>query len=149
MKELMIRQVTEKTNEIRQCRPLFLGVSSWVKYIRVGMGMTLKQLSQRAGLSISTINQLEKNEALDKVTLGSLKKAAKAMNSELIYAIVPKKELQLLREEQAMKKAQEVLGESHLQMEYEDQAVTQRQLKGQLMELQKNILASKRLWDEE
>ena len=149
MRELMFRQIAKKTEEIREHRDLFRGVSSWVRYIREGLGMTLKQLSGRTGLSTSTLNQLEKNEALDKVTFASLKKAAQAMNCELVYALVPLESLDKIREDQALKKAKALLGESNLQMEYEDQAVSKEQLISQLQDLKSQLKSSKRLWDEE
>lgn len=149
MKELMHRQVAQKTDEIREHRELFKGVNSWVRYIREGLGMTLKQLSKRTGLSTSTLSQLEKNEAEDKATLASLKKAAHGMGCELVYAFVPLQGLEKIREDQALRKAKEFLKESHLQMEYEDQAVSEGQLQRQLEDLVKRIKTSKRLWDEE
>ena len=148
MKHLKHRQIAEKTDEIRQQKTLFLGVQSWVRYIRDGLGMTLEQLSRRTELSTSTLGQLEKNESMGKVTLGSLKKIGEAMNCQLIYALVPNENLEAMRDRQALKKAQQLLEESNLQMEYEDQAVNQKKLKEQLLELKEQLKSSRTLWDE-
>ena len=126
----------------------FKGVKSWCKYIRTGLGMTLHQLADRAGVSHSQVAQIERNEAEDKITIASLKKMAVALDCELVYGFVPNKKLSLIRKERARKKALQILAESNLQMEYEDQAVKKPALKRQLKELEEQMLQSSKLWED-
>ncbi len=147
MKTLKFKHINERTSALMPLKKHFKGVKSWCKYIRTGLGMTLEQLGHRASLSTPTISQIERNEALDKITLASLKKVAEAMNCELVYAFVPNEKLEVMRDKQAERKAKQFVKESHLHMEYEDQAVTKKQLKSQWLELKEKLKTSHRLWD--
>lgn len=149
MKSLKYRQIEDRTNKLISLKDKFKGINSWCKYVRTGLGMTLKQLAKKAGVSYSQIAQIERNEAQDKITLASLKKVAHAMECELIYGFVPNKKLGDIRKEQALKKAKQILAESNLHMEYEDQAVKKPILKKQLKELQEQLLYSSKIWDDE
>src|SRR3989338_3414034 len=71
----------------------------WISYMRRSLNMTLKQLAGRTGLSLPTVAQAERGEAAGRSTLGTLKKMAHAMECELIYAFVPKADIdQIMRQ---------------------------------------------------
>ncbi len=61
----------------------------WVRAIREALGMTGTQLAKRLKVDPSTVSAMEKGEVQDTVTLGTLRRAAEAMNCRLVYAIVP------------------------------------------------------------
>ena len=79
MKHLKYEQINERVAKLIPVKKHFLGIASWTRYIRTGLGMSMKQLGLRAKLSVPTIAQIERNEALDKVTLSSLKKVAEGL----------------------------------------------------------------------
>lgn len=82
----------------------------WIRAIRTAIGMSARQLAQRIGVSQQALSRLEGKEANDAVTLKSLRRAAEAMNCKVVYAIVPEDgSLQDLIEEQALKKAKELV----------------------------------------
>jgi predicted DNA-binding mobile mystery protein A len=64
--------------------------SGWIASIREALGLTLGQIGKRIGSSRQAVQQLEKAEATDRITLGALRRAAEAMGCELVYALVPK-----------------------------------------------------------
>ena len=55
----------------------------WIHYMRNILGMTLKDLAIRAGVSTPTVAQSERREAEGKVTLETLRKIANSM--EIIF----------------------------------------------------------------
>ncbi len=57
----------------------------WVKAIREALGMTTAQFAQRMGVSQPRTTELEQAEIEDKITLGTLRRAAEAMNCTLVY----------------------------------------------------------------
>lgn len=61
----------------------------WIKAIREALGLSARQLGQRAGKSAQSIHQLEKSEALGRIQIDSLAQLARSMDCQLIYAIVP------------------------------------------------------------
>jgi len=68
--------------------------SGWIKAIREGLGMTATHLAGRLGVSTSTVTRLETSEADDTISLGTLRRAAEALECEVRYALVPKQSLE-------------------------------------------------------
>jgi len=149
MKKLAQRQINRKIESIQLLKKSVAGVPSWVRYMRNALGMTSKQLASRMGVAVSSLNQLERQEIDDKASLQSLKKAANAMECDLIYAFVPRRPLQEIVDDQAYKRAKQIVKSSHLHMEYEDQAVSKADLKEQVDELIETLKKSKKLWNDE
>ena len=147
MKKLVQVQIEKKLNNIKMFSESAKGVSSWIRYIRSAYGMSIRQLAKRVELSKTAVHRLEKNEATGAIKLSSLYKIAENLNCELVYALVPRTSLSEVLREQALKKAYAVLKVSHREMEMEDQAVNQNELKVQAEILAENLLSSKKLWD--
>jgi len=61
----------------------------WIREIRKVLGMTVSQLGARMGVAQSNVSRMEKKEGEGGVTLLSLKRAAQAMDCELVYFLVP------------------------------------------------------------
>lgn len=122
--------------------------AGWVRAIRQAIGMTTEQLAQRMGIRQSGVVMLEKREVDKKVTLETLERAARAMNCELVYALVPKESLEKVVDEQAAKAAKRILGRTthtmHLELQKAGAAETNLHEKELTTEI-KNKLDS-RLW---
>ncbi|MBZ5642101.1 MAG: helix-turn-helix domain-containing protein [Acidobacteriia bacterium] len=58
--------------------------------MREALGITLAEVGQTTRTTKQRIQQFEKSEANDRITLRSLRRIAEAMDCELVYAIVPK-----------------------------------------------------------
>jgi len=84
------------------------------------------------GISSSTLHKSELAEAHDRITLGQLRKLAEGLDCELVYALVPRKPLTQMVEDQARLIAlQEVSGVAHT-MNLEDQRPTTDRLRKQV-----------------
>jgi predicted DNA-binding mobile mystery protein A len=70
--------------------PLPRPTSGWISSVREALGITLNQIGKQIGSSRQAVQQLERAEATDRITLGALRRAAEAMGCELVYALVPK-----------------------------------------------------------
>ena len=147
MKKLIQRQMYKKIESIKGFREKVSGVPSWIRYMRKALNMTSGQLAKRMELTLSSLYQLERQEASDKINLQSLKKAAKAMDCDFVYAFIPRKPLSRIINDQAERKARKLVMSSHLHMEYEDQAVSKKELEGQVRELVETLKDSKNLWE--
>jgi len=62
----------------------------WVRAIRKALGMTREQFGKRAGIATSTVADLEKSERDERIQLSTLRRAADALDCELVYALVPR-----------------------------------------------------------
>lgn len=120
----------------------------WIRAIRSGIGMSIQQLATRIGIAKQSVARLENNEADDSITLKSLRKAAEALDCQLVYALVPNKNgLQGMVEKQALLKAKEIVSAVDHTMQLEAQGVgnAQAKIKETAEELAKN--PNTKLWD--
>jgi len=62
----------------------------WLRAIRLATGMPATYPARKLGLTQQGFDALEKSEALGAISLKSLKRAADAMNCDLVYAVVPR-----------------------------------------------------------
>lgn len=122
----------------------------WLRAIRDGLGLTTKQLARRLGVSQPRVVALEKGEVDETVTLASLRRAAEAMDCQLVYAMVPKRPLvEMLRERAEVKADEQIAGVNHT-MRLENQALTADDQRRQRELLIDQLLRGNlsRLWDE-
>jgi predicted DNA-binding mobile mystery protein A len=124
--------------------------SGWIQSIRLALGMSLRQLSERIGVSPSALNNFEKREQTEAISLASLKKVANAMDMELVYYLKPKQgSIYSTIQKQARIKALEILDQSNQTMKLESQETS---IASQELEIERltNEIASKipsNLWD--
>lgn len=67
--------------------------NGWIAALREAFDMTLRQLAARLELTPSSVSRLEQRERDDTITLGALRRAADALDCDLIYAVVPRRPL--------------------------------------------------------
>ena len=122
----------------------------WLRAIRDALGLTTKQFSRRLGVSQPRVVALEKGEVDETVTLATLRRAAEAMDCQLIYAMVPNRPLvDMLRERAEAKANEQIDGVNHT-MRLENQALTGDDQRRQREILIDQLLRGNlhRLWDE-
>ena len=128
MKTLDRLAISQANRRIKTIRQAFKGEKvrpGWIHYMRHILNMTLKKLAERVGVSIATVAQAERGEAAEKVTIGTLKAMARAMECELVYAFIPKKDIDELLKKQALEKAKRILSTADIHMTLENQRVEQ------------------------
>ena len=99
----------------------------WIRSIREAIGMSGRQLAQRIQVEPSRIPEMEKAETQGNITVKSLRRAAEAMDCELVFAFVPKTSLEVSLRSQARKAAREKLGTVSHTMRLEDQGLSVRE----------------------
>lgn len=148
-KDLVIKQLDSQLQKwlTLQQRPRH----GWVRTIRKALGMTGEQLAKRLGVSRSRVVKIEEAEQKDAVTLHTLREVARAMNCELFYALVPKKSLQAILNQQVEKIVKQHMQRVLHSMQLENQTTLikfQEELANQFKEkLRRGAL--KHLWEDE
>lgn len=66
----------------------------WVRAIREAVGMTSGELASRMGIAESSLVRLEQSERACRIRMDSLRRAADALDCELVYALVPRQPLE-------------------------------------------------------
>lgn len=62
----------------------------WLRAVREAVGITQGRAAERAALSRQSYAQFEASEARGAISISSLRKAARALDCELVYFIVPR-----------------------------------------------------------
>ena len=120
---LQIRALDKKTSDLKSAKNIVPQSSGWIKTVREAIGMTVSQLAARLGVTQPRITKMESNE--NNLKLSTMKKAAEAMNCEFVYYFKPKTTFQNLVDEQAQKKAAEVLKTVNVNMALENQEIAE------------------------
>lgn len=108
----------------------------WIATMRKALRMTGPQMANRAGVTKAAVYQAERKELAGEITLKQLEKYANALGGRLVYGIIPDGGMiaekgnqtdpvtvdDLIRQ-QAMMKAQAVIGTANTHMALEQQAL--------------------------
>jgi predicted DNA-binding mobile mystery protein A len=87
-RHLRLSQLDRNLSEAKKLPPRPSG--GWIASVREALGLSLAQIGQRLGASRQTVQEFERAEAGDRITLGALRRVADAMGCDLIYAFAPK-----------------------------------------------------------
>jgi predicted DNA-binding mobile mystery protein A len=124
-------------------------VRGWIRAIRDALGMTSRQLATRMDISQPAVSQLERSEEHGTIQLDSLRRAAHAMNCELVYAIVPRTTLDDTVRERARSIARREVAAIDLTMRLDDHGLGRAELKRRADAYATELMSSSRLWDED
>ena len=141
---MQIRALDKKTSELKPFIHVVPRGCSWISIVREAIGMTAVQLAARLGVSQPRVTKMEANE--ENLKLSTLKRVAEALGCEFVYYFKPKTSFQNLVEEQARKKAVEILQGVNLNMALEQQDIsTDEALDDMINDLINN--RTKQIWD--
>ncbi len=104
----------------------------WLKTIREALGLSERRQAHRIGISGSALHKSERAETEGRITLGQLRKLADGLDCELVYALVPRKSLPQVVEDQARAIALQEVGEVAHTMGLEGQSPTADRLHKQV-----------------
>ena len=124
--------------------------TGWISVLRKTLGMPLRVLGARLGMTAEGAKRLEMREAEGAITIQALRKAAEAMDMRLHYALIPKDgSLDKLIERKAWELAQDIVLRTHQTMKLEGQAVSEERLKVAIAEKTAELRRElpKQLWD--
>ncbi|SRR5713101_7343443 len=90
-RHLRIKQLSQSLAGFEGARRTIRPHRGWLRAIRQALGLSLDEVASNLETNRQSVLKFEKAEAMDRITLRSLKRVAEAMSCELVYAIVPKK----------------------------------------------------------
>ena len=149
-KQLRVRQLDEILAAWRALEHERPPNAGWVRTIREALGMSQRQLAERMGVSKTTVNSAERNEARGTIRLNSLEALAEGLDCELLYALVPRRTLQSTLASRAAELAGRLVGRVSSSMELEEQGVTEEEKQRQIVDLAADLLRdrSSGFWDD-
>jgi predicted DNA-binding mobile mystery protein A len=85
------RAMDEALLAFRVARTGSCAVEGWLREVRQAVGVPVKEVARRLGVSVWEVYRLEKSEMEAGIRLETLREAAKGLDCELVYALVPLK----------------------------------------------------------
>lgn len=128
----------------------FLPVEEQIKVIRKALGISQVQLAKKLGFSSNVpIVKMEKGQ-IENPTIDTLKKYAEALGCELVIRFVPKMEIEKMVDEQAEKKAREIVSLSVGNSAMEFQKPDDETIKEEIEKVKEELLEKRRsiIWEE-
>jgi len=149
-KKLRRRQLAQTLERLDPFRAVERPPKGWLKAIREELGMTMQQAADRLGVTKSMISKYEKAEVEGTITLATLRRAAGALSSELVYAAVSKEPIEEILGRRAHAVARRRIDAVHRSMVLEDQAISREERQRQIADLAEDLLEKRprTLWDE-
>jgi len=149
-KKLRVRQLDEALEPFRSLGQLELPRDGWARAIRKALGMSQRQLAERIGVSTTSAQSAERNEARGKIQLDSLEALAEGLECEFVYALVPRDSIEGMLEQRATELAGRMVSRVSTSMELEEQGVSEEEKRRQVEELAVRLLRDrpKHFWDD-
>lgn len=150
VKNLQLEQLDRKISQFVPLQHISPPSMGWINAIRTALNMSLRQFAQRLGISINSAKAIEKREMSGSITIQALQRAARALDMNVVYAVIPKNStLEELIEQQAKRIAKDIVQRTSHSMELEDQKNSNERLEKAIQEKTNELKRerSKLLWD--
>ncbi len=134
--------------ELRQLEGAPRPHRGWIRAIRDALGMSARELAARMDVIQQNISELERRELRGTITLDTLRRAADALDCDLVYALMPRTTLDEAVRTQARRKATTLLGSVAHHSRLEGQSITDADENAQLGELMDRLIDRRGLWSE-
>lgn len=149
--KLIVDHLQEKLNLYKPVQYLERPEKGWINAIRVALGMSYRQLSNKMGFSNrSSAKNIERREKDLSITLKTLEEVANALDMKMVYGFVPKNgSIKEMIEKRAYVLAKEVVSETSHNMALENQENREERLKKAIDDRAQRILYEmpRYLWD--
>jgi predicted DNA-binding mobile mystery protein A len=96
------REMDEELLGFRVARKGKCGVNGWLRAVRQAVGVPVNEVARRLGVARWEVYRLEQSEMESRIMLATLRKAAKGLDCELVYALVD--EARAKKQEEAQRK---------------------------------------------
>ena len=148
---LVVDHLQEKINLYKPVQYLERPEKGWINAIRIALGMSYRQLSNKMGFSNrSSAKNIERREQDLSITLKTLEEVANAMDMKIVYGFVPKSgSIKEMIEKRAYKLAEEIVSETSHNMALENQKNREERLKKAIDDKARQIMYEmpRYLWD--
>ena len=151
MRRLQVELLDQKLQAFQSLQEESLPPQGWVRFVRQAIGMSLRQLGQRMGITAQSLSDIEHRYADGKVTLATLREAADALDMHLVYAFVPKQgTMRDMVRRQARKLAEDAVARTSISMSLEEQSVPRDELLREVDFLVEELMRknTRTFWDE-
>ena len=120
--KLILEQIDRKILQLKSIEELAIPSSGWIKAIRKSLGMSMRQLGNRMGITAQSVKEIEEREMHGTISIKVLKQFGNALNMKLVYGFIPTEEsLESMINQKAMEMAREIVHRTSVSMKLENQ----------------------------
>jgi len=148
--KLIMEQMDAKIIQLKKAGNLVIPSSGWVYSIRQALGMSMRQLGNRMGITPQSIKEIEEREKNETISIKVLKQFGRSLNLRFIYGFIPQNgRIEDIIEKRAYELAMEIVNRTSISMELEDQANKPARIQKAIKEKTTEIKTEmpKYLWD--
>jgi predicted DNA-binding mobile mystery protein A len=148
--KLILEQIDRKILLLRKIENMTIPSTGWVYAIRQALGMSLRQLGIKMGITPQSIKEIEEREKNGSISLNVLRHFGTSLDMTLIYGFIPKDEsLEALIETRALVLAREIVDRTSISMKLEDQGVSPKRIQEAIKEKANELKQEmpRYLWD--
>lgn len=128
-KKLVLEQLDRKFRDLKPLSGTTIPERGWLQAIRTALGMSLRQIGERLKISTQSVKEIEEREVEGSITLKTLREAARALDLELFYVLIPRAEsLEEMIEKKAKQLARSIVLRTSTSMELEEQEVSSERI---------------------
>jgi predicted DNA-binding mobile mystery protein A len=147
---LLIEQADRKLAAFRPLGSINIPEKGWIHTIRVALGMSLRQLSNRLRITPQSVKEIEVRESKGSITIKGLKEVGAALDMQLVYGFIPKDHtIEDMIEKRAIEIAKSIVMRTSNTMQLEEQenskARIEKAIKNRAEEIKTKM--PKYLWD--
>jgi predicted DNA-binding mobile mystery protein A len=148
--KLILDQIDRKILQLKKIEDLSIPSSGWIYAIRQALGMSLRQLGNKMGITPQSVKEIEEREKNGTISLNVLKQFGKSMDLKLVYGYIPVHDsLEKIIENRAQEIAREIVNRTSISMKLEDQENNPKRIRKAISDKTKEIIVEmpKYLWD--
>lgn len=120
--KLIMEQLDAKILQLKKIENLVITSSGWVYSIRQALGMSMRQLGNRMGITPQSVKEIEEREQNETISIKVLRQFGKSLDLKLIYGFIPQSgSLENIIEKRAHELAKEIVNRTSISMKLEDQ----------------------------
>ena len=140
----------QEIGKLKRMEELNAPPEGWVRTIRKSLGMSLRQLGRRMGITPQSVKEIEEREMKGAVSIKVLRQFGSALGMKFVYGFIPKeKSLEAMIDKRVKEVADEIIFKTSRQMEAGGKDVDPdrflREFIARTKELKSNLPGS--LWD--
>jgi predicted DNA-binding mobile mystery protein A len=148
--KLIMEQLDAKILQLKKIENIVIPSSGWVYSIRQALGMSMRQLGNRMGITPQSVKEIEEREQNETISIKVLRQFGKSINLKLIYGFIPQSgNLEDIIEKRAYELAIEIVNRTSISMKLEDQENNPVRIQKAIKEKANEIKTEmpKYLWD--
>ena len=118
----------------------------WVRALRNALGMPARSMAARLGVSTPAIYEMERSEKAGTIKLDTLRRAADALDCDVVYALVPRRSLDTTLRAAATERARRDLAAVNQTMRLEDQELSADERESRFADYVAELIRSGGVW---